>query len=167
MAEAPTRTYSPNYMKAEKPLHPWTIWFRAKQAELGMTLEDFARAADMGVRTAATYRSGTIPRRKEQIAKIARAFDGDVGPLPDSSRALDLEERVRRLELASIAARGGTADAFRVIIERLNQPGLSGQHRALAQEELNALIAAMEPTPEELRRLIDDAHGRADEASDE
>lgn len=167
MAVKPTRTYAPNYMKPEGPLHPWTIWFRAARLEHFATMEDFARAAGMSTRTAYTYRQGTIPRRKAQIEKIARAFDGDVGPLPGSERAVDLEERVSRLEIATIAMRADAADVFRAILDRLNDPDVSDRDRALAQEDLNEAVQVMEPTPDELQRLTADAQARAAEASDE
>lgn len=160
MAVSRTQTYAPNYM------HPWNQWFLERQKRCG-TVEAFAHASGLSIHTVSGYRNHKIPKRAESLRKIAAMFDGDIGPLPGSPSGMDLEERVRRLEIAAIAMKADTADILRRLLDTLNDANASDQDRARAQEDLNEQIRLMEPAPDDLRRLIDDAQRRAAEASDE
>lgn len=156
MAVSSTGTYAPNYMQ------PWTAWFRKRQSGIG-TIEEFARVSGIGVRTVATYRSGTIPRRRDALEKISRVFDGDLGPLPGSSQEVDLEERILRLEMATLAMKASMADVVRTAIATLARPDLSDAERAQQQETLNLALRMLEPTPDELLRIVEDAAAQAGE----
>lgn len=78
-------------------MQQWTRWFRDKQSAYG-TIEAFARASGISVRTVADYRAGRIPRRA-QLAKIVAVL-GEPGPVPGTptERVVTIEERIAELE---------------------------------------------------------------------